>query len=148
MTTSRARTEKRQQAQKRRKAVKKFQNGDITPNDFYRKHGFPPGAKCAGCQGPPAIKATVFVEYQEAVKREMIPAALPDGEINEAVARTIVNFRGPSGPVPHFRASSAYACSNCRVEMERALAKGPSWAIVEINEGPDPRNRVSVGYAS
>ena len=148
MTTSRARTERRQQDQKRRKAVKKFQNGDITPNDFYRKHGFPPSAKCQGCGAPPAVKATVLVEYKEAVKREMVPPLVLDGAINEAVAKTIVNLRGPSGPVPHIRTSSTYACSLCRVLMEKALAKGPSWAIVEINEGPDPRNRVSVGYAS
>ena len=147
MTTSQSRTERRHQDQNRRKAVKKFQGGNITPNEFYRKHGFPPGAKCR-CGAPPAVKATVLVEYKEALRRGMVPPVAVDGAVNEAVAKTIVNLRGPSGPVPHFRTSATYACANCRVTMEKALAKGPSWAVVEINEGPDPRNRVTVGYHS
>lgn len=148
MTTARARTEQRHAAQRRKKALKKFMNGDITPQDFHRKHGFPPGAKCQACGAPPAIKAIVLAEYKEAVQRGMIPNIGIDGQLNEAVAKTIVNLRGPSGPVPHTRLSAAYACSNCAVMMERSLAKAPSWCVVEIHRGPDPTNRVSVGYYS
>lgn len=44
----------------------------------------------------------------------------------------------------YIRASVCYACRACAPTMERALAKGPSWAVVEINRGPDPTNRVAV----
>lgn len=39
-------------------------------------------------------------------------------------------------PVPHVRISTVYACQHCAVELERAVAKGPSWVVVDINRGP------------
>lgn len=142
------RTERRHTEQKKRKATRKFMDGKITPQDYHRQHGFPKGAKCAGCGGPPAVKAMVFAEVKEAVKRGMMPPPMENGVINEAVVKTLVKFKGPSGPVLHARLSQSYSCTSCRVDFEKALARAPSWCVVEINEGPDPRNRVSVGYAS
>ena len=148
-STTLPRIERRTEERKKAKIIRKFQNGDITPNEFYRKHGFPHGATCQGCGAPPAVKAIVLADFKEAVKRGMVPALGLDGQLNEAVAKTIVQLRGPDGrAVPHTRLSMAYACSNCRPTFEKVLAKAPSWCIVEIHEGPNPRNRVQIGYDS
>ena len=127
--------------------MKRFDGGRRTPNEYHREHAFPPSAECAGCGGPPAVRAIVLAELKEAIKHRMVPASL-DGRITAAVARTLVDLRGPSGPVKHARISATYSCDNCRKTMEVALAKAPSWCIVEINEGPNPRNRVQVGYTN
>jgi hypothetical protein len=42
------------------------------------------------------------------------------------------------GAVPHMRISTTYSCKKCRPTLEKAMAKLPSWAVVEINAGPGP----------
>ena len=126
--------------------MKRFDGGRRTPNEYHREFAFPPTAKCAGCGGPPAIRAIVLVELAEAIKRNMVQAPLFGQIVHPDVAKTIVQLRGPSGPVPHTRVSLTYSCDLCRKTMEVELAKAPSWCVVEINEGPDPRNKVQVGY--
>lgn len=46
---------------------------------------------------------------------------------------------------PHIRVSTVYACETCRPTLEKALAKQPSWAVVEINRGPPARKIMSSG---
>jgi len=46
---------------------------------------------------------------------------------------------------PYVRVVTQYACPQHRRELEKAAARSPSWAIVELNHGPDPANRVAVG---
>lgn len=81
--------------------------------------------------------------FDEVKKRGLLPA----GElINPAILQSIVPIRGASGqPEPYVRITITYSCTRCQRDFERALAKHPSWVIVEINRGPDPTNRVSVG---
>ena len=61
-----------------------------------------------------------------------------------ALEKAMVDIRHPSGAVEKFlRLSVTYSCVTCRSEMEKALAKQPSWCIVEINEGPPPEKIIA-----
>jgi hypothetical protein len=90
------------------------------------------------------VRAIVLAPFDEANKRGMLP---PGAAINPAVLQSIVPIKGSSGqPEPFVRLSIAYSCSRCQPEFEKALAKAPSWCIVELNRGPNPTERVQVGY--
>jgi hypothetical protein len=122
--------------------VEKFLNGTLTPQEFKAAHTFGPFAKCSGCGKPPLIEATVFVPYDEAVKRQLVP---PGHEASQEILDVSIMLRtGCNGALePHVRLSKAYSCRACQPDFERALAKSPSWAVVDINRGPDPTNRVT-----
>jgi hypothetical protein len=122
----------------------KFLNGTLTPQEFTAAHTFGPYARCNGCGGAPVISATVFVPYDEAVKRGLVP---PGHEANQQILDVSCMLLTGSNrePEPHVRLSKAYSCRVCQPAFERGLAKSPSWAVIDINRGPDPTNRVVVG---
>lgn len=124
--------------------LQKFDGGRRTPQEVHAQHAFPPNAKCSGCGGRPSVRGIVMAPFDEAQKRGF----LPDGFITPEVAQTIVQINEGGRPRPYIRISMAYSCRNCAKEMEKVLAKAPSWCIVEINRGPDPTNRVVTGYTS
>lgn len=41
------------------------------------------------------------------------------------------------------RIGTVYACERCRNAAEKAASKMPSWVLVEINAGPNPKNAVN-----
>ncbi len=118
-----------------------------TPQEFHAKYAFSPTAKCTACNCKPHIRAIIMWPLDEAEKRGLIPegsAKMP--LLFPAIAPVLVPIKG-SGPNPDFyiRTSMAYSCKQCKKRLFSTLAKAPSWCIVEINEGPDPTNRVQVG---
>lgn len=115
--------------------------GGLTPQAFHQKHAFP-GQHCQGCAGPAAIRAIVMVPYDEAVKRQLVP---PGHEASQQVLDRTVMLRGSDGKAePYVRLSVTYCCTLCQRDFEKALAQAPSWAVVELNRGPDPTNRVQI----
>ena len=81
-----------------------------------------------------------MVPYDEAVRFHLVP---PGHEASQEVLDRTVMLRGSDGQAePYVRLSVTYACSLCQRDFEKALAKAPSWAVVEINRGPDPTNRI------
>jgi hypothetical protein len=123
--------------------VKRFMNGAITPQEYHAANAFGPDAHCAGCAGKPSVRAIVMIPYDEAIKRGYVP---PGHEASAEVLSRVVLLRSSSGAAePHVRLSKAYACPMCQPAFERELARAPSWAVVDINRGPDPSNRVLVG---
>jgi hypothetical protein len=126
--------------------VKKFDQGRSTPQEYYARHGFPPGARCHACPTAPSVRAIVLVPLDEAQRRNMLP---PGSILNPQILKCIVVIKEDPSAVrgkPYVRISITYACRQCRPALEKALAKGPSWAIHELQVGPDPTNRV-VGQA-
>lgn len=127
--------------------IKRFDGGRRTPQEYHNAFAFPPGAKCSGCKARPQVRAIVMVSAKDAERMGWIPpGAGANPRAFPEIVPVLVKLRegGPQG-TDYVRVSVAYACSVCAPEMERTLAKAPSWAVVEIGRGPDPTNRVSLG---
>jgi hypothetical protein len=125
-----------------------FSRANVTPNEFHAKWAFPPTAKCCACQAKPSIRAIVMMPIDEAEKRGLIPpGAATAPMLFPAVVPVLVPIREPGNPKPSFyiRVSMVYSCRRCRKDLAKALAKAPSFCIVEINEGPNPNERVLLG---
>lgn len=120
----------------------KFDKGRRSPQEFHQQYAFPQNARCCACPNRPNIRAIVLCPFDEAQKRGM----LPEGAMfNPAVMQTLVTIKEGNEPKPYLRLSVTYSCKSCQKEFEKALAKAPSWCIVELNHGPDPKNKVSIG---
>ena len=99
----------------------------LAPHELHRALGI--RKKCEQCGAPAAIRIKVLVALDELTRRAPeyvanIMASNPDGPF----VPTIETKYGPM-----VKTSDIGACDNCRVEAEKAAAKGPSWAIVEID---------------
>lgn len=124
------------------RTLKKFMNGAISVQEYHITHAFPEDARCL-CAAKPAVRAIIMVPYDEALKRGMIPEGHEAS--NDLLGRMLL-LKGADGRgEPHFRWSTVYSCRQCQPAFEKELAKAPSWAVVDINRGPDPSNRVTVG---
>lgn len=68
---------------------------------------------------------------------QMVSLATVHPQAADMFYKTLVQIKGTDGrPENYIRVSTTYSCSVCKTKFERALAKAPSWAIVEINQGP------------
>lgn len=140
--SERPRTQRRKRAIQHRKM---FDRGRRTPQEYHQQTAFPLNAKCAACGRPPAVRALVFVPLADARRLGMFGMEELTAAAAAAMLQTVVQLKGPSGPVSYVRVSSAYSCKSCQPAFEKTLAKAPSWCVVEIQRGPDPTNRVVVG---
>lgn len=110
--------------------INKFDGGNRTPDEYHREHGFSrTSRKCAVCGAPSAIRIRVLIALDELTRRQP-----------EYVAQIAAS--NPNGPyVPTVKTkygdmvliSDVGACDNCKTAAEVEAAKGPSWAIVEID---------------
>lgn len=122
------------------KRVRKFMDGRETPQEFWENNAFPKDAKCL-CGRRPSMKATTFAPLDEVIKRDPIFAAAYASAhpmMNTILVHTIVGGT-------HVRLATAYACRSCGPEMEKALAKGPSWCVIDFQRGPGAE-KPTVGY--
>jgi hypothetical protein len=125
-------------------------NGE-SAESIHAKFGFPPGSKCMGCGNPPGVGGITLRSFLAVPDLKRLD---PDGfgivaEMHpDKLAAMLVMMRGADGkPVPHVRISTVYACKRCAPDAERAAAKGPSYAIVDISRGPGP-DKPQSGYTS
>ena len=129
--------------------VKSFQSRtNKAPQEFHAEHAFPKNATCHICANRPQVRAIVMVPLDEAEKSGMVP---PGATHNPAafsqIAPAMLKLKeSATSEKWYIRLSKVYSCRQHRRDMEIALAKAPSWAVVEINEGPDYNNRVVTGY--
>jgi hypothetical protein len=123
--------------------VRRFLGGQMTPQEFHSANAFPIDASCCGCRSRLGLelRAIVLIPYDEAMKRGMVPSG--DQASRELLSKVVAIKSGASGVVePHIKISTTYSCRLCRRAFESALAKAPSWAVIDINRGPDPQNKV------
>lgn len=111
------------------------------PRKVHSQLAFPINAKCNGCGRRPMIRGITLCPMDEARKRmpelEALMVADPDGFMKNVV-EIRENPKDVTGK-PYLRLGIAYACETCKRELEKTLAKSPSWMIVEINYGPKAR---------
>lgn len=86
------------------------------------------GAKCDGCKGPPSIRIQIFVALND---MSLDTRVALEAEIAAGRIRTVPLTNGPGVCV-----SRAFACAICQPAAERAAARGPSYAVVDIERGP------------
>lgn len=124
--------------------TRRLLDGTLTPQEFVAANTFGFTTRCNGCGGLPVVEAMVFVPYKEAVSRGMVPEGHEASR--EVIDATVMLRSGANGAQePHVRLSKAYSCRLCQPAFERQLARAPSWAIVDINRGPNPTNQILVG---
>ena len=115
----------------------------LTASEYHSKHAFPVGAKCSGCKTLRGLTTRIMVLFPLAEMKKIDPLFdLVADKKPEVLAKTLVQtVHGP-----HVRMSTVYACEQCCPAAEKAAAKGPSWAIVDIHRGP-PKDRFMSGAA-
>lgn len=90
-----------------------------------------PGARCSGCGSSHVVlRVQVFIALSD------MSAQLRDRTRIELALRRVHPVRTKRGTA--VRWSEQFACGNCRASLIRAAARGPSYAIVDIDEGPGP----------
>ena len=100
--------------------------------------------RCGKCLRPAAMEIRVFMPAVDFV-RDMPQMAMKIAAKNEGKI-PVVMFRGPGGqPRKFVRALHAFACRQCRKELELWAAKAPSYAVVEIAEAPKQAIQVGAG---
>jgi hypothetical protein len=103
---------------------------------------FDAGARCACCGRAPYVRAIVMAPFDEARKRGLL-FGLTDQQVMALLVR-LKSGTDPKGEV-FVRLTTSYACQACAPDFERAAAKHPSWAVVEINRGPTRTRPTSNG---
>ena len=125
----------------------KFMGGRMSPNEAHRKWGI--NRKCNHCGAPGACRIKVFMPLDELVKRAPnFVAAIMASNPDESGKMPTVRFKESSSDMvgkDYIKASDTVWCDNCKTQARLEAAKGaPSWAVVEIDEGP--KDTIRVGY--
>ncbi|KKN72063.1 hypothetical protein LCGC14_0414580 [marine sediment metagenome] len=118
---------------------KKLFGGLQTAEEYHSEHAFPPNARCQGCKTR-GVTTRIIVYYpvDEVKKRDPAFAAISEVSPQKFLALLMQTKSGPM-----VRISTVYACKQCTPTIEKAAAKGPSWALVDINRGPGPDKAVA-----
>ena len=120
---------------------KRFDGGRSTPEEFHARHAFKPGSKCRGCGRPPMHRISVFIPKDELRRRDPDFALWEQIDPGGVAALTVQLKHGY-----HIRTSMVDVCDACLPTAERAAAKSPSWAVVNIQRAP--RGVMMVGGGS
>lgn len=108
---------------------KKLFDGQYTAAELHAKLAYPRDARCGGCRtNRIAIRIQTFVHLSdiEANARHALEIEIALGRLH-----TVQLVHGPG-----VRTGLIYACHLCAPAAEIAAAKGPSYAVVDIDRGP------------
>lgn len=109
-----------------------FMGGKATPLEVHARYAWH-GKLCQGCgSASPVIRVRVHVKPED-----LEPALEAEIRLRNAVTG--------GSYIPLYKTiwgnfvtvSDIVACRACQPEMERVAARGPSYALVEIDRGPD-----------
>jgi hypothetical protein len=120
--------------------IKKFMNGDMTPEEAHCSVVFA-GMVCGsnGCGRRPRVRVTVFLPVDEMRKRHQLFDVMFTTNPLKLKNMTVKTAHGD-----YIRISEAYACKSCQPSLEKAAAQAPSYAMVDIFRPlPDPKIIVS-----
>lgn len=124
---------------------RKLFGGRQTAQEVHAQHAFPPWAKCGGCGSRKQLQSVARVLYplDEMRKRDPLFDALMSVNPQKFMETIVQTIHGP-----YIRLTTVYCCRDphCQKAFAAALAKQPSWAIVDKNDGPGP-DRIVVSKA-
>src|SRR5690349_3494248 len=115
--------------------TKKLFSGE-SAEDVHQRLAFPVGAACQGgnCRSRPTVGAITYAPYKEASEHYPEIAAMDANVVAHLLIRLRIDAERRG--VPCVRLGKTYSCAFHRKDFERALAKLPSWILVEFQEGP------------
>lgn len=113
--------------------TKKLFEGE-SAEDVHQRLAFPTGAHCQTCQAKPVMGAITYAPFREARERYPEIAALNEQAVALLLVRLAIDSERRG--VPCIRLGRSYSCAFHRKDFERALAKLPSWILVELQAGP------------
>lgn len=85
-------------------------------------------AKCSACGAGPAIRIRVMIALDD---MSLETRSAIEIEIALKRVKSVMTVKGWA-----ICASQMFACKSCRMTAEIAAAKGPSYAMVDIDRGP------------
>lgn len=127
----------------------KFMGGMMTPNEAHRKWGI--ARRCTNCKAPGACRIKVFMPVDELLKRAPnFVAAVMASNPDESGKLPTVRFKESAGDKDgkdYIKASDTVWCDQCKTEARITAARNaPSWAVVEVDDGP--KDMIMVGFGS
>lgn len=133
----------RQAAREERRHRRTFEGTyNKTPQEMHAEVAFPKSAKCK-CGRRPITRAITFAPFEDAAKHWPELVGVDPNVVLQRVVQIKENPTDKDGK-PYVRLGVAYACESCTPAMETALAKLPSWVLVEINRGPTTKKVVGL----
>lgn len=105
-----------------------------TAEEVHQRLAFPVGAHCQTCQAKPVMGAITYAAFKDARERYPEIAALSEQAVALLLVRLAIDAERRG--VPCIRLGRSYSCAFHRKDFERALAKLPSWILVELQTGP------------
>lgn len=121
--------------------LKKLFGGRTTAQDIWRQHVI--GKRlCNKCQAPATMEGHLFWPVEDFERDQPALAVQIASQHHGGIP--FVSFRSAGGVKRDFvHMPTLYACGNCAREMERMLARAPSYVVVEVRRGPGPDKIVS-----
>ena len=124
--------------------TRRFADGKETPQEMHARVAWA-GKRCLKCGGKPHIVIRVIAPLKELQRLcPEVLMAIAAGNPDPAHRGEVPVIPTVYGPM--LRVSEVVACRLCAPDAEKAAAHGPSWTIVELDRGPDPKGRVVVGW--
>lgn len=115
---------------------KKLFDGRTTVQDVWRQHVVHRNL-CCKCQSRAIIEGHLFWPVEDFEKDHPALAVQIASEHQGGIP--FVSFRSAGGVKRDFvHLPTLYACGNCARDMERMLARAPSYVVVEVRRGPGP----------
>lgn len=114
--------------------LQKLFGGETTAQDVWLQHVIH-GHLCNKCQSPATMEGHLFWPVEEFEKDHPALAVKIAQAHNGGIP--FVSFRSAGGVKRNFvHLPTLYACPNCRAELERMLARAPSYVVAEFRRGP------------
>lgn len=108
----------------------KLFQGRKTAEQIHRELAWGKNVKCEACGAPPAARIQTFVLLTDMSLHTQMAILF---EVSQKRLH-LVKFVAGQG----VRTGVVHPCSSCLPSAERAAARGPSYAIVDIDRGPGP----------
>ena len=114
--------------------LNKLFGGRATAQDVWQQHVIGQNL-CNKCKAQATLEAHLFWPIEDFEKDQPALAVKIASEHNGGIP--FVSFKSAGGVKRNFvHMPTLYACGHCARELEKMLAKAPSYVVVEIRRGP------------
>ena len=124
--------------------LRKLFDGRTTAQDIWRQYVIG-NHTCNKCEARATMEAHVFWPVEDFERDQPALAVQIASEHHGGIP--FVSFKAPERTRRDFvHMPTLYACDGCSAELEKVLARAPSYVVVEFRRGPGPdKPQVQVG---